>query len=93
MIGPNLDSEIFFRLSATGLDFLGLTYDVTIDENGYMLRAVDLQTGSIAFIEHCGHTQDEVLANFKDEIKQAAIEFMLGYSERLDCDWTHKEQK
>lgn len=82
----NLDSEIFFRLSVTGLDFLGLTYDVTIDENGYVLRATKGEY--IVFVEHCGHTQAEVLSNFRKEVEQAAIEHMLGYSERLDSDWS-----
>ena len=86
-----LDTELFFRLSVTGLDFLGYTYDVTIDEGGYVLRAV--RDEHVVFMEHCGHTQDEVLANFRKEVEQAAIEHMLGYINRIDSEWKQGSAK
>jgi hypothetical protein len=93
VVPAQLNTEIFFSLSVTGLQFLGITYDVTQDSAGYSLRAT--KGPDIVFMEDAGHTVEEVLACFKKEITQAAIEHMLGYTSRLDSSWAVplKEQK
>ena len=81
---PEIERELIFYLTTTGVRFLGVTYDL-IDEKGrgWALRGINDQNGGLHIYEYLGDSE-ATLKFLQEYFQECMYNSMLGYPPNWD---------